>query len=143
MVTQQPPVSASLDDIGHGIPSWLPLPTDAYLESGLFGPLHAFTFATWQSNTRLFIAGRFEGSATRPAGTETVSIGGHTGWQATDHDIVTVTLPLADGWTFFFSGTADSATMRHLASASLDHLDTLLPKPLPTPPSYPQPTPAC
>ena len=96
-----------------------------------------------ESSTRLFITGRYAGSATRPDGAETVSIGGRTGWQVNDHDITTVTVPLADGWTFFFSGTADAATMQHLASASLSHLDTLLPKPLPAPTDYPQPTPAC
>jgi hypothetical protein len=96
-----------------------------------------------ESSTRLFITGRYAGSVTRPDGAETVSVGGRTGWQVTDHNITTVTISLADGWTFFFSGTADATTMQRLASASLSHLDSLLPKPLPAPTDYPQPTPAC
>lgn len=95
------------------------------------------------SSTRIFVTGRYADSATRPDGAETVSIGGRSGWQVTDHDITTVTVSLADGWTFFFSGTADAATMQRLASASLSHLDTLLLKPLPEPTDIPRPTPAC
>lgn len=164
MLTTQPPISPALDTVGNNIPPWLPLPTDGYLAISAMPAPWTIALNVWQSRTRLFIAGRFKGSATRPAGAETVSVGGRSGWQASvhdivsvtvpvvdgwersywqvrDHDIVSVTVPLADGWTFFFSGTADALTMRQLASASLAHLDTLLPKPLPA--DYPQPTPAC
>ncbi len=137
------PADANLGQMAYQIPSWLPLPTDTYEPEQMGGGIMPSALLSLDSSTRLFITGRFEGDATRPDGAETVSIGGRTGWQATDHGIVTVTVPLADGWTFYFSGTADAATMRSLASASLSHLDTLLPKPLSTPADYPQPTPAC
>ena len=137
------PTGAKLGPNAYQIPSWLPLPADSYEPEPLGGGVVPSALFVLQSSTRLFITGRFEGRATRPDGAETVSIGGRTGWQVSDHDIVTVTVSLADGWTFFFSGTADAATMQRLTSASLGHLDTLLPKPLPTPTDYPQPTPAC
>lgn len=138
------PADAKLGPNAYQIPSWLPLPRGAYEPEQLGdGEIVPSALLALDSSARLFITGRFAGSATRPDGAETVSIGGRTGWQVTDHDMTTVTVPLADGWTFFFSGTADVATMRNLASASLSHLDTLLPKPLPTPVDYPQPTPAC
>ena len=166
MLTTQPPISPALDAAGNNIPPWLPLPTDGYLAIASMPSPWTTTLNVWQSRTRLFVAGRFAGSATRPAGAETISIDGRSGWQVTDHDIVsvtvpvvdgwersywqvrdhdivTVTIPLAGGWTFFFSGTADTTTIQRLAGASLSHLDTLLPKPLPTPTDYPQPTPAC
>lgn len=127
----------------YEIPSWLPLPPDTYESQMLPSGLVPAALFMLESSTRLFITGRFEGKATRPDGAETVTMGGRSGWQVADHDIVTVTVPLADGWTFYFSGTADGATIQRLVSASLDHLDTLLPKPLPTPADYPQPTPAC
>ncbi|HKT40643.1 MAG TPA: hypothetical protein VJR48_19900 [Ktedonobacterales bacterium] len=138
------PADAKLGPNAYQIPSWLPLPRDTYEPEQMGGedvmPSALFVL---ESSTRLFVTGRYAGSATRPDGAETVSVAGRAGWQVTDHDIVTVTVPLADGWTFFFSGTADATTMQQLASASLSHLDTLLPKPLPAPTDYPQPTPAC
>lgn len=137
------PAGAKLGPNAYQIPSWLPLPRDTYEPEQMSGEIVPSALLSLDSSTRLFITGRFEGSATRPNGAETVSVGGRTGWQVTDHDIVTLTIPLADGWTFFFSGTADAATMQRLASASLSHPDALLPKPLPTPTDYPQPTPAC
>ncbi len=137
------PADAKLGPNAYQIPSWLPLPSGAYEPEQMGGEIMPSALLSLDSSTRVFITGRYAGSATRPDGAETVSIGGRSGWQVTDHDIVTVTVPLADGWTFFFSGTADAATMQHLASASLSHLETLLPKPLPTPVDYPQPTPAC
>jgi hypothetical protein len=139
----QLPTDAKLGPNAYQIPSWLPLPRDTYEPEQMGGEIVSSALFVLESSTRLFITGRFAGSATRPDGVETVSVGGRAGWQVSDHDIVTVTVPLADGWTFFFSGTADAATMRHLTSASLAHLDTLLPKPLPAPTDYPQPTPAC
>jgi len=137
------PADANLGQMAYVIPAWLPLPADTYDPEPLGGGVVPSALFSLESSSRLFITGRFEGSVTRPDGAETVSVGGRSGWLATDHDITTVTLPLADGWTFYFSGTADAATMRNLASASLPHLDTLLPKPLPLPADYPQPTPAC
>jgi hypothetical protein len=134
---------ANLGQMAYQIPSWLPLPQDSYEPEPMSGDIMPSSLLSLESSTNIFVTGRYAGSATRPDGAETVSIGGRTGWQVTDHDIVTDTVPLADGWTFFFSGTADGATMQRLASASLDHLDTLLPKPLPAPTDYPQPTPAC
>ena len=137
------PADGSRSPMAYQIPSWLPLPRDTYEPEQVGGGMVPSTLFSLESSSRLFITGRFEGSVTRPDGAETVSVGGRSGWLATDHDITTVTLPLADSWTFFFSGTADAATMQRLASASLPHLDTLLPKPLPAPTNYPQPTPAC
>ena len=141
--SRQLPAGTDLGQSAYNIPSWLPLPTDSYEPGQMGGGVVPSALFSLDSSTRLFITGRFAGSATRPDGAETVSIGGRSGWQVTDHDVVTVTIPLADGWTFFFAGTEDATTMQRLASSSLDHLDTLLPKPLPTPVDYPQPTPAC
>lgn len=137
------PAGAKLGPNAYQIPSWLPLPQDSYEPEPMSGDIMPSSLLLLESNRRIFVTGRYAGSATRPTVAETVSIGGRSGWQVTDHDVVTVTVPLADGWTFFFSGTTDGATMRNLASASLGHLDTLLPKPLPLPVDYPQPTPAC
>jgi hypothetical protein len=138
-----PNADANLGQMAYNIPQWLPLPRDMYVPGQIGGGVVPSALFSLESSSRLFISGRFAGSATRPAGAEAVSVGGRSGWQVRDHDIVSVTVPLADGWTFFFSGTADALTMRQLASASLAHLDTLLPKPLPTPTNYSQPTPAC
>jgi hypothetical protein len=143
LVGAQLPADGSIGSMAYQIPSWLPLPRDAYVPEQTGSEIVPAALFLLTSSTRIFVTGRYASSATRPNGAETVSIGGRTGWQVTDHDIATVTVPLADGWTFFFSGTADGATIRNLASASLDHLDTLLPQPLPEPTDYPQPTPAC
>jgi hypothetical protein len=143
LITRQLPADANLGDMAYVIPSWLPLPRDTYDPEQVGGGMVPSALFSLESSTRLFITGRYAGSVTRPDGAETVSVGGRTGWQVTDHNITTVTISLADGWTFFFSGTADATTMQRLASASLSHLDSLLPKPLPAPTDYPQPTPAC
>ncbi|HEX6543768.1 MAG TPA: hypothetical protein VF040_18580 [Ktedonobacterales bacterium] len=129
IVTRQLPADAKLSPMAYQIPSWLPLPNGTYQPETLGGGIVPSALFSLESSTRLFITGRFAGSATQPAGVETVNVGGRSGWQVSDQGIVTVTLPLADGWTFYFSGTADAATMRSLASASLSHLDTLLPRP--------------
>jgi hypothetical protein len=143
LVGAQLPADGSIGSVAYQIPSWLLLPHDAYVPQQTGGEIVPAALLSLESSTRIFVTGRYMGSATRPDGAESVKIGGRSGWQVTDRDFVTVTAPLADGWTFYFSGTADATTMRNLASASLSHLDTLLPKPLPTPADYPQPTPAC
>lgn len=133
-------------DLGQNaykIPSWLPLPADSYEPGSTGGGVVSSALFSLESSTRLFVTGRYEGSATRPENAETVNIAGRSGWQVSENGMITVTISLADGWTFFFGGTADAATMRQLASASLPHLDTLLPKPLPLPADNPQATPAC
>lgn len=127
----------------YTIPPWLPLPNDFYRPEQLGGGVIPSSLLALESGTRVFLTGRYQGTATRPAGAETMSVGGHSGWRVSENGIVTVTVPLADGWTFFFGGTADATTMRQLASASLSHLDTLLPKPQPLSTDEPQPTPAC
>ncbi|HET9980502.1 MAG TPA: hypothetical protein VFQ32_08655 [Ktedonobacterales bacterium] len=139
------PADAKLGQMAFRIPSWLPLPQDTYMSEPLGdGDIMPSSLLLLESSTRLFVAGRYAGSATRPAGSETVNVAGRSGWQARENGIVTVTVPLADGWTYFFAGTADAATMQRLANAALPHLDTLLPTPVgPTPTDYPQPTPAC
>ena len=145
LFTSLPDANANLNGTAFQIPSWLPLPQGSYEPEPMGGgDIMPSSLLVLASSTRIFVTGRYAGSATRPAGAETVSVGGRSGWQARENDMVTVTVPLADGWTFFFAGTADAATMQRLASASLPHLDTLLPTPPgPTPTDYPQPTPAC
>lgn len=140
-----PDANENLNGTAFQIPSWLPLPQDSYEPEPMGGgDIMPSSLLVLASSTRIFVTGRYAGSATRPAGAETVSVAGRSGWQARENDIVTVAVPLGDGWTFFFAGTADAATMRSLASAALPHLDTLLPtSPGPTPTDYPQPTPAC
>jgi hypothetical protein len=141
------PADAKLGEMAFQIPSWLPLPQDSYEPEPMGGgDIMPSSLLLLESSTRIFVMGRYAGSATRPYDGESVSVAGRSGWQARANDIVTVTVPLADGWTFFFAGTADAATMQRLASAALPHLDTLLPTtttPSPTPMGYPQPTPAC
>ena len=137
------PADGSIASMAYQIPSWLSLPHDAYVPEQTGGEIVPAALFSLVSSTRIFVTGRYAGSATRPDGAETVSVGGRSGWQVSENGMTTVTVPLADGWTFFFGGTADAATMQQLASASLPHLDTLLPKPLPLPADYPQATPAC
>ena len=145
VITSLPDANANLNGTAFQIPSWLPLPQGVYApEPTGGGDNMTSSLLLLTSTTRIFVTGRYAGSATRPHDAETVGVGGRSGWQTRDIDIVTETVPLADGWTFFFAGTADAATMQHLASAALPHLETLLPtSSSPTPTDYPQPTPAC
>jgi hypothetical protein len=41
--------------------------------------------------------------------------------------LVSVVVPLATGWTFFFSGTAVPAQVQQLAASTLDHMQEALP----------------
>ena len=139
-----PPAGANMGQMAFQIPSWLPLPKDNYLPQPMgASDIVPSSLLLLESSTRLFVTGRYAGSATRPAGAETVSVAARSGWRTRESGMVTVTVPLAGGGTFFFSGTADATTIQNLASAALPHLDTLLPQPPPLPTDYPQPTPAC
>ena len=139
-----PPAGANMGQMAFQIPSWLPLPKDNYLPQPMgASDIVPSSLLLLESSTRLFVTGRYAGSATRPAGAETVSVAARSGWRTRESGMVTVTVPLAGGGTFFFSGTADATTIQNLASAALPHLDTLLPQPPPVPTYYPQPTPAC
>jgi hypothetical protein len=111
------------------VPAWLPLPPDAYHETPAMTSLHPLSsLRTWTSASRVFIAGRFEGQATRPAdGAATVSIAGKAGWLVPGQGLVSVVVPLATGWTFFFSGTAAPDQVQQLAASTLDHLEEALP----------------
>ena len=141
-----PDANTNLNGTAFQVPSWLPLPEDSYEPEPMGGgEIMPSSLLVLASSTRIFVTGRYASSATRPAGAEAVSVAGRSGWQMSENGMVTVTVPLADGWTFFFAGAADAAMMQRLASAALPHLDTLLPAPQlqPTPTDYPQPTPAC
>jgi hypothetical protein len=145
VITSLPDAQTILDGVAFQIPSWLPLPQDTYAREPMgSGDIMPSSLLLLTSTTRIFVTGRYAGSATRPHDAERVGVAGRSGWQTRDIDIVTETVPLADGWTFFFAGTADAATMQRLASAALPHLETLLPiQSSPTPTGYPQATPAC
>ena len=139
-----PPAGANMGQMAFQIPSWLPLPKDNYLPQPMgASDIVPSSLLLLESSTRLFVTGHYAGSATRPAGTETVTVAGRPGWRMSENGVVTVTVPLANGATFFFAGAADATTIQNLASAALPHLDTLLPQPPPLPTDYPQPTPAC
>jgi hypothetical protein len=87
----------------------------------------------WLSSSHVYIAGRFEGEATRPDAESTpVSIGGVDGWQTEAHGMVSVVLPLSSGQTMFFAGADTPAHIQSLAANVLAHLDSALPpEPIP------------
>src|SRR5258706_7198337 len=116
------------------VSAWLSLPPDTYHETPAMTSLHPLSsLRSWTSASRVFVTGRFEGQATRPAdGATLVRVGGRSGWLVPGQGLVSVVVPLATGWTFFFSGTAVPAQVQQLAASTLDHIQgTLPPEPIP------------
>jgi hypothetical protein len=116
------------------VPAWLSLPPDTYHETPAMTSLHPLSsLRSWMSASRVFITGRFEGQATRPAdGATLVRVAGRSGWLVPGQGLVSVVVPLATGWTFFFSGTAVPDQVQQLAASTLDHIqEALPPEPIP------------
>jgi hypothetical protein len=68
-----------------------------------------------------------------------ITVAGLAGWVTTDGSYgsyTTVTVPLAGGQAFFFSGTGSPAHIEQLAAIALAHADILLPN-VGTPPARP------
>jgi hypothetical protein len=133
---------------GWPVPTWLPLPSDAYSQLAIGSGQHPFSSGSgWESATRMYFAERYEGVAARPASATDLQLASHRGWQVVQHGIATDVFSLPDGWTFFFSGTDSPAAIDQDAIVTLAHLDSFLAKPLDaqgTPPaSYYTPTAAC
>src|SRR5262249_37420184 len=74
------------------VPEWFPLPPGSYL-SNVGGPSlypHS-SVRSWTSASHAFIAGRFEGQATRPAGgAQAVTVAGQAGLLVQGQGLVTV-----------------------------------------------------
>jgi hypothetical protein len=131
---QKPPADPVPASVRAQVPAWLPLPPDPYLEyHGWTAPHPLSSLRSWSSVSRVFVTGRFEGQATRPAeGATVVSIAGRSGWLVPGQGMMSVVVPLATGWTFFFSGTAAPDQLQRLAAATLDHIqEALPPEPIP------------
>jgi hypothetical protein len=127
----KPPAGPVPDAVRARMPAWLPLPPDAYLELPTTTDVPPRSSVhSWLSATHAFLAGRFEGLATRPAaGATTVSVAGNTGWLVQDGGMASVVVPLATGETYFFSGTAAPDQLLPLAAQTLAHLEEALPLP--------------
>ena len=114
------------------VPVWLSLPYDQYVKVTLppGGLNPEATVVTWYSNTRAFAAGHFADQAIRPAQAVTLALGQKSAWMTQTGGLVSIVVPLADGTTFFFAGTASTSETENYARHALAHLNELLP-PLP------------
>lgn len=114
------------------VPAWLSLPYDQYVKftmpPGGLNP--EASVVAWYSNTRTFAAGHFADQAIRPAQAVTLALGQRSAWMTQTGSLVSIVVPLADGTTFFFAGTASTSETENYARHALAHLDELLP-PLP------------
>lgn len=126
----KPPAEPLPTQVQAQTPAWLSLPADAYQEMPTGTPFYPRSFIqSWLSATHVFITGRFEGLATRPATATAVLVAGQPGWLVVEHGMASVTVPLANNWTFFFSGTTTTNEAQSLAAKMLGHLDEALPVP--------------
>lgn len=124
----KPPTGPLPTEAQAQTPPWLSLPVDTYQALPTGTAAHPVSSVkSWLSATQVFITGRFEGIATRPAGATSVSVAGRPGWLTTEHEMASVVIPLANGWTFFFSGMSGASETQTLAGETLGHLDETLP----------------
>ena len=114
----------------HAVPVWLKLPSDSYDRENVLGPYsmssggQAFAaVVAWLSQTRMYFLGHVSTSEPRPDGAIKLSVNGRAGWEVQQGGMVTVTLPLADGSTAFFSGTDSLSEIEALAPVALAHLN--------------------
>lgn len=126
----KPPADAIPAGIQAEIPPWLSLPADTYLEMPTGTSSHPLSnIISWLAVARVYITGRFEGRATAPAGATPVTVAGQPGWSVAEHGMATVTVPLADESSFFFSGVTTVSAAQSLAGETLPHLADELPLP--------------
>lgn len=124
------------------IPSWLPLPHHGYLIGGAgesqYPQMHIIH---WLYAGQEYVVGRYEGSADQPpTGAVAVVVAHQPGWYVEASGFVSVVVPLADGETFFFAGTAAPDTLVTLATLGLERLDQIVAKPLAVPATSPTPS---
>lgn len=101
--------------------AWDPLPGGDYSCSG-YDVRYAPTINAMLclSPSRMFLYGRFTLAAARPMGAATVTVNGRPGWVASadsDGFVNAAVLPLADGATYVFGGTAPAGELVRLAAA--------------------------
>lgn len=124
----KPPAGPLPTQVQAQTPAWLSLPDVAYQEMPTGTAAHPISSVqSWLSATHVYITGRFEGHATRPATAISATVAGHPGWLVVEHGMASVVVPLASGWTFFFSGMATASETQTLAAETLGHLDEALP----------------
>jgi hypothetical protein len=115
------------------IPSWLPLPHQGYTGTAAAAPAGSVAeqvYTLWLYTDQTYAAGRYMGQVYEAASAAPITVAGLAGWVTTDvsdGSYTTVTVPLAGGQTFFFSGTGSPAHIQQLAAIVLTHVDTLLP----------------
>jgi hypothetical protein len=142
LVTLRPPLEPPTAVLAQ-VPAWLPLPSDGYLTTPLGGgPYPPSALQEWESATREFVTGRFQGTALHPPNAQALTTDS-PGWLTEEHGLASVVLLQPDGWTFFFAGTAAPTQVEDLARRTLAHVDDLLPWPRPRPTNAVAPTPAC
>jgi hypothetical protein len=125
-------VTPSFGSQQGGMPPGVTLPQDSYYievdsvsSSATGGP--SMVIGYWVSPTRAYIMTHYSESATRPSGATPLTVNGRAGWVTRSNDMVTVTEPLADGTTIFFSGTGSMAEIESMAQAALAHALVTLP----------------
>jgi anti-sigma factor RsiW len=108
-----------------GIPLWLPiLPRQGYISQSMVG---GPSVIDWLYADRTYVAGRYVGQAYEPQSATPLTVMGHAAWISMEGAYTTITVPLPNNQTFFFSGTASSQSILQLAEAALTHIDELLP----------------
>ncbi len=124
----KPPAEPLPTQVQAQTPAWLSLPADTYQEMPTGTAAHPLSIVqSWLSATHVFITGRFEGRATRPAGATPTTVAGRPGWLVSEHGMASVVVPLTNDWTFFFSGMTTMSEARTLAAETLGHLNEALP----------------
>jgi anti-sigma factor RsiW len=118
--TTEPPSSQP-----GGIPLWLPiLPRQGYISQSMVG---GPSVIDWLYADQTYDTGRFVGQAYEPQSATPLTVMGYAAWISMEGGYTTITVPLPNNQTFFFSGTAGSGSIRQLAEATLTHIDELLP----------------
>jgi len=122
--------TASAPSSTSSIPAWLDLPPDTYSEVNFRGsfrdPLPRTRVIAWYSSSRTYALGHVANQVTRPADATTVRVNGDMGWATQANGYVTITIPLTDGTTVFFSGDGLLEQVEPLAASALAHIDTEL-----------------
>ncbi|MFI5271655.1 MAG: hypothetical protein ACHQ4H_01310 [Ktedonobacterales bacterium] len=98
-------------------PAFAPLPGDDYACSGINAhTTPVFNAMLCLSPAQTYLYGRFALAADRPRDATPVMIAGHSGWLMSANGFASVAVPLADGATYVFGGTAAPEQIPALAT---------------------------
>lgn len=85
----------------------------------------SFNLMYWVANNRGYLIAQYSHSAAKPADATPIMVNGRSGWVTQADGFVTVTEPLSDGSTIFFSGTGSLYDGEQRGITALENLSYL------------------